>query len=308
MRSIKEAIVRIAAAIALCSVAGCGGGSSSSPAVYVTVSPLFSQVLEGGKQTLSAAVTGTSDGTVTWTASGGSISSGGVFTAPVTPGVYTITATTKVGLIQSQATVLVGNDTVNIAPSTVTVGANSHNADLFTAIVQGLSNTAVTWSTTGGTVTADGTDSQGNALASFDAPVTTGQYTVTATTVGTPTRSITATVQVVSAGVVAVNPGYTLLATSGPTNTVQLTASITNADGTVDTTTSLTWSIVQGAAGAGFTQGATSRTVTFTAPSSLSSTTTYLIRVLRTDDPTNYAVATIVVQPGTGSIGGGNVG
>jgi hypothetical protein len=56
----------------------CGGG-----AVTVTVSPTTANVTSGGTQQFTATVTSSTNTAVTWTASAGSISSSGLFTAPI---------------------------------------------------------------------------------------------------------------------------------------------------------------------------------------------------------------------------------
>ena len=63
----------------------------------------------------------------------------------------------------------------------------------FTATVTGTTNTAVTWSASGGTIGTDG---------SYHAPATGGGYVVRATSVADPTRSATATVMVTGGGAV----------------------------------------------------------------------------------------------------------
>ena len=78
-------------------IAACGsdndndGGSKEN--VAVSLSPATSTVKVGKQQTFTATVTGTNLVGVTWTASGGTISASGVYTAPSTTGNYTVTAT-----------------------------------------------------------------------------------------------------------------------------------------------------------------------------------------------------------------------
>jgi fibronectin type 3 domain-containing protein len=61
--------------------------------VSVSVSPTSASLLTGGAQQFTATVTGTSNTSVTWKATGGTISSAGLYTAPATAGSYTVTAT-----------------------------------------------------------------------------------------------------------------------------------------------------------------------------------------------------------------------
>lgn len=55
--------------------------------------PSFIQLLPSSSQAFSAHVIGASDGSVTWTASGGALTSTGMYTAPAIEGTYTLTAT-----------------------------------------------------------------------------------------------------------------------------------------------------------------------------------------------------------------------
>jgi hypothetical protein len=69
------------------------GGSGSVIGAKVEISPKTATVKAGGTQSFTATVTGTSDQSVTFSATGGTITAGGVFTAPNTAGGYAIRAT-----------------------------------------------------------------------------------------------------------------------------------------------------------------------------------------------------------------------
>ena len=69
---------------------GAGGGVSS---VVVTVQPGTASLSPGGTQQFSATVTGSSNTSVTWSASGGTITADGLFTAPQIGGSYVVRAT-----------------------------------------------------------------------------------------------------------------------------------------------------------------------------------------------------------------------
>ncbi len=74
-----------------------GGLSPSSDVIdaaklHVSVSPKTVTLAPGGKQQFTATVTGSSNGKVNWIASAGSITSGGLFTAPSKAGKVTVTA------------------------------------------------------------------------------------------------------------------------------------------------------------------------------------------------------------------------
>ncbi len=82
---------------------GCGGGGGaplSAPTPIVTVSILgASTPLDtGASRTFAATVTNTSNSAVSWSvveSGGGSITQAGIYTAPVTPGTYTVKATAQ---------------------------------------------------------------------------------------------------------------------------------------------------------------------------------------------------------------------
>jgi len=86
----------LAAALALC---GCGGGSAApgsglgSGSVTISINPSSASVASGETQPFAATVTGNSNPDVTWTATGGTISANGTFTAGGTAGSYKVTAT-----------------------------------------------------------------------------------------------------------------------------------------------------------------------------------------------------------------------
>ena len=73
------------------------GGSTSQnpppPTVSVTVSPKTAPLDEGASQQFTATVTGTSNTSVTWSATGGTISTAGLYVAGSAAGNFTVTAT-----------------------------------------------------------------------------------------------------------------------------------------------------------------------------------------------------------------------
>jgi hypothetical protein len=158
--------------------------------VAVTCSP--ASVAEGATAQCSASVQGTGSysSTVTWTATGGSVSSTGLFTAGSIVGSATVTATsTQDSTKAGNATVAVvapppsvSSVTVVCSPSTIGPGSTAQCS----ATVQGTAgySSALTWTATAGTVDANGL---------FTAPTTAGTATVTATSVQSPTVSGQAT-------------------------------------------------------------------------------------------------------------------
>jgi len=65
----------------------------TAPVVTVTISPTSASLVTGGTQQFTATVSGSSNKSVTWSETGGSISTGGLYTAPASAGTYTVTAT-----------------------------------------------------------------------------------------------------------------------------------------------------------------------------------------------------------------------
>lgn len=81
---------------ALCLLAAaCADGTAPSP-VQVAVEPATSELVSGQTQQFTASVAGTNIAAVNWTADGGTITSGGLYTAGSEPGSYTVTATSTV--------------------------------------------------------------------------------------------------------------------------------------------------------------------------------------------------------------------
>jgi hypothetical protein len=84
------------------------GGPSGTPTITISVSPKSASVQSGSSQLFSTTVTGTSNTSVTWSATGGTISAGGVYTAGSATGTYSVTATSVAdGSKSDQATVTV---------------------------------------------------------------------------------------------------------------------------------------------------------------------------------------------------------
>ena len=160
------------------------------PTIFVTVTPNPVNVAINGQQQFAAAVTGTSNTSVTWQVNGvvggnataGTISTTGLFQAPAaipTPPTVTVTAISSADGTTSgsaQATIVAGGGAVKVA-----VGSNPLVGDVYTgttqtfsASVTGTTNTAVNWQVDGvaggnatfGTVSASGVYSAPSAVPS----------------------------------------------------------------------------------------------------------------------------------------------
>jgi hypothetical protein len=66
---------------------------TTRPTITVTTTPSFGFASPGGTVQFSAAVTGTADTAVTWSAAGGTIDGNGLYTAGSTAGIFAVTAT-----------------------------------------------------------------------------------------------------------------------------------------------------------------------------------------------------------------------
>lgn len=143
----------------------------------LTVSPANPTVMEGATQQFAAS------STAIYSSSCGTISSSGLFTAPIAPGSCTITATATDGSGQKASTAVAVKSPITITPSGGTVHAL--NSLSFTA------SQAVTWSASCGSVSSTGL---------FKAPASAGTCKVTAkASTGTAyTAQVTANVDVVN--------------------------------------------------------------------------------------------------------------
>jgi hypothetical protein len=253
------------------------------PAISVTVSPATASVNAGLTQQFTAAVANTTNANVTWAVVGGSangtISASGLYTAPATPpsGAVTVTATSQADPSASgSATVTVQPAiTVTVSPATATVNAGL--TQQFTAAVADTTNTAVTWTVTGGgTITSSGL---------YTAPSTppSGAVTVTATSQADTSVSGAATVTVKPAVTVSVSPA-TASVNAGLTQ--QFTATVANT-----TNGNVTWAVVGGTA-----NGTISSSGLYTAPSTPPSGAVTVTATSQLD-PSASGSATVTVQP-----------
>jgi hypothetical protein len=263
----------------LCLLAGCGGGSSSSgQAVAITISPISPSLAPGGTQAFTANITNTGNTAVTWSvqegATGGSVTTAGLYTAPAAAGTYHVVATSQADTSKTAvATVTVTlNVAVNVSPDTATVLSGQDKT--FTAAVIGTANTAVTWSVleggVGGSITGAGV---------YTAPSTAGTYHVIATSQAdsTKTGSATVTVSVVD---VAVSPKIATL-TAGQNQT--FTAAVTGTPNTA-----VTWFVSGGAAAGSVTSAGV-----YTAPALAG---TYNVVAASQADPTKIGTVTVIVN------------
>ena len=257
---------------------GCGGTASPPPPVSISISPGNATVNQGAIQPFAATVLNTSNTAVTWSvqegASGGSVTSAGLYTAPQTSGTYHVVATSQADSTKSAtAMVTVPAVAIAISPATPTVFRGASQS--FAASVTGTITTAVTWSVqegaVGGSITSAGL---------YVAPPSLGIFHVVVTSQADITKSATATVTVPPVSV-AISPGGETL---GPGSVRMFVASV---DGTANT--AVVWSIEEGAAG-----GAITASGGYTAPVN---TGTFHVLATSVADPSITGAATVTVVP-----------
>jgi uncharacterized cupredoxin-like copper-binding protein len=210
--------------------------------ITVSVSPASTTVGAGGTAAFVATVSNAIDTSVTWTvreASGcGTVSAGGVYTAPGAAATcHVVAASVADPAATAEATVAVSAPTLP-GPVTVTVSPASGAVDgcrtlAFTATVTGATSGAVTWSVqegaAGGSITSAGV---------YTAPQTAGTYHVIATSQASATASTVAAVTVSDRILgVSVSPATVDLA---PGASAQFTATITTTCGAYATTQTIT--------------------------------------------------------------------
>ncbi len=240
------------------SVADTTKSAKASVAVgAISLTPASATVAPGGTQQFTATIQGFSNAAINWSVnkvSGGNstvgtISSSGLYNAPAQTGTYTIGATSAAdSSVTASATVTVS--AISLLPATATVIAGA--TQQFTATMPGVSNSAITWSASGGTISANGL---------YTAPSQAGSYTVTATSAADPSITANATVTVF---VFTISPTSAIVA---PSASQQFTATIQGL-----TNTGVAWS-VDGVAGGNATTGTISATGLYTAPAALGSHT-----------------------------------
>jgi len=185
-------------------LSACGGSShsGSTSSTISSVSPVCtpSTIAMSATSQCNATVQGTGNysSAVSWSASAGTISASGVFTAPASAGAATVTAVstqdpTKLGTasvtVQSLPPSSSTITSVQVACTPSSVGTNATSQCSATVKGTGNYSSAVTWSASEGTINASGL---------FTAPATAGAVTVTATSVQDTAQSGNATVTVQS--------------------------------------------------------------------------------------------------------------
>lgn len=291
---------------------------AAAGSVAVQISPNNATDAVGMTQQFAATVTGTSNLAVTWIVSGtgcsgaacGTISGGGLYTAPASvpsPATLTVSATSVADPSKSaSASIAVVAATavlLSISPSSASVPTAS--VDTFTATVTGISNTAVAWSLTGpGCSGAScGTLATSSLTAVYTAPdvaPSPANIKVVATSMADASKTASADVTIMPVVVVKVTPASTSALTGA---TQQLDASVVGTSNTA-----VTWS-VQGAGCSGSACGTVDSTGLYAAPSAVPSPSTVTVTATSTADPSKTGSASIAIfsATATNTIAGLNI-
>jgi hypothetical protein len=260
-------------------------GSVPPSGAAILISPGAIALQPGQQQQFSASVSGLSSGAVTWSATGGTITSSGLYTAPASAGRYTVTATSATSRRRSTAVVVTSTPAVvtvtlpNPPPVTnavqVSVSPSAASMQLgaqqqFSARVSGTSNTAVTWSASSGTIVANGL---------YTAPGNAGTYTITAVSNSDQSKfsSALAVVSAPPTATVSISPAN---ASISEANHLQFTAAVSGLSNAA-----VTWVVTRGS-------GKITQSGLYTAPGAAESD---LITATSQADPTKSANASIAV-------------
>ena len=280
---------------------GSGGSGGTTQTVMIAISPTTATVPANGTQQFQATVTGSSNTAVTWqvnnvtggTASTGTISTTGLYTAPPATVAMQVMVTavasadtTKTASAAVMITALpMGSVTISPTNATLAVGGMQQ----FTATVVNETNTGVTWSVdgvSGGNTTVGTINSNGL----YTAPPSAGTHTVTATSVADTSKSASAAVSVISMTISPQTASLTPLGTQQFTATVQGT-----------TNTSVTWS-VDGVSGGNNTVGTVSNAGLYTAPATMGTHTVTATSAALPSYSVNASVTVAGDAPGVASV------
>ena len=256
-RALGVALMVVTLAVAACS----GGDGPTDPTLTsIELSPLSATLQTGATQQFTA--TGHfSDGStatvpVDWTATGGTVTTSGLFTAGPVAGTYQVVATEQGGTMSKAAAVTVTTappvlTSISVAPSNVSLAPMAAQQFVATGHFSGggTGTVSVTWTATGGAISPTG-------LYTADAVV--GSYQVTATQTGgsiAGTATVTITPAPPTLTSISVAPASVTLI---PTATQQFTATAHYSDNSTGTIP-VDWTATGGAvSGDGFyTAGAT---------------------------------------------------
>jgi hypothetical protein len=250
------------------------GSAPSGTSVSLMVSPTTASLLAAQQKQFAATISGTTNTAVTWKASGGTVTSGGLYTAPSSAGTYIVTAISAADSTKSSSAVVqVSQPTqlsISVSPSALSLSTGGQKQ--FSASVSGSSNTAVSWSASGGTITTGGL---------YVAPSTAGNYAIQAVSLADPTKSASATVSVSAPQTISVSVSPTAVAMPQQWQQ-QFAAKVSGSSNSA-----VVWSVTQGT-------GTITQSGLYTAPPAVE---TDVIAATSQADSTKSASANVTVVP-----------
>ncbi len=265
-------VLRALPAMLILVLAACGINN-----VNITISPDKATMVVGSQMQFSASVGNAGNKGVSWSATAGSVDSTGFYTAPASPGICHVIATSQADPSRTATAVITVVAPVVITPAEITLAPGG--TQTFSAVMPATGDTNVTWSITEGL--AGGTiDATGHYIAAASAADTT-VFHIVATSVADPSKSATALVTIQTPVVVAPNTANVQVST-----TQQFTATIR---GTASGTT-VTWKVLEGAAG-----GSIDPSGLYTAPAISGST--YHVVATAVADSTKTGQAAVFITP-----------
>ena len=187
----------------------------SYAAVTVSVNPVDSKVLPGSVRSVYSNVQGDANVAVTWSTSGGTLESHTgytIWTAPNTPGSYTVTATSVVDGSKTAVSTFTVISSAVVKISNIPFQATIYKGQpiIIQSILWGSTDTTVTWSNSGGTLKGTGRE------VIFTAD-TAGTYTITSTSNANIAKTATTTI-------VVTNNSWPEVATANRTLPIDCTA------------------------------------------------------------------------------------
>ena len=254
--------------------ATCAVTVTAIPVESVSLNKTSTTLTVGAAETLSATVqpSNATNKNVNWSSSNESVAtvSGGRVTA-VAVGTATITATSAADSEKKATCAVTVNPVITVSVSPKNSNLQPGGTETFTAIVTGTSNTAVTWTVDGGTITQEGL---------YTAPSATGTYTIRATSKADTNKYDTATVTVTAVPVVTVSVSpKTVTLNQGATQTFSA-----NVTGTSNH--NVTWSVIG--------QGNITQAGVYTAPAAEGS---FTVKATSQADSSKSDTATVTVNP-----------
>jgi hypothetical protein len=286
---------------------GCGyAGTPPPPDFTVTLQPTSAIVALGQTQQFQGSITGSGNAAVIWEVNGvangnsifGTVTSSGLYTAPVvmpSPASVTVTVVSEVNPNDRASANVTLQDGIGVSVLPATANVTPGGAQIFTASVSGTGGLAggVTWSvngTSGGNATVGTVVVDGASFTVYTAPVTIPSpalVTVTAASVADPAKTGSAAVTIACAAANSIAPATAQVALGQPQT---FTATFCGLGGAA-----IAWD-VNGIAGGSATLGTIvvtgGITASYTAPANLPTTNPVTIHALAVG---SIASATITI-------------